>query len=153
MDLLDKFKTMLKEKGYKVTIQREKILNIIIENEDKQLTSEEIYNIIKKDCDSMGIATIYRTMHIFEDANIVCKFDNDENGVRYELIDINEKYQHPHFICQKCGEIFAVKDFDLNLIENELDKNYDFKIINYDIKLYGICPRCSKNSEMLSDCI
>lgn len=144
MDLLNKFKTTLKEKGYKVTLQREKILDTVIKNEHKQLTSEEIYNIIKNDYPNMGIATIYRTMHIFEDANIVCKFDNDENGVRYELIDINEKYQHPHFICKKCGEIFAVKDFNLNLIENELKKNYKFEIVNYDVKVYGICPKCSK---------
>lgn len=143
MHLLDEFKTTLKEKGYKVTNQREKILRTIIENECKQLTSEEIYNTVKKDYHNIGISTIYRTMRIFQDAGIVCKFDNDENGVRYELVDIDEKYQHPHFICQKCGGVFAVKNFNLNLIENELNKNYNFKVSNYDIKVYGICPRCS----------
>lgn len=148
MDLLGEFKYILKEKGYKLTSQREIILSTIIKNQHKQLTSEEIYNIIMEKWPNIGIATIYRTMHILQEANIVCKFDSDEDGVKYELRDIKEKYHHPHFICKKCGKVFPVKDFDLDLIEKELKKKHDFIVNNYNVKIYGLCPECCKNNKI-----
>ena len=142
MNSLDEFKSILKYKGYKLTHQREKILDIIIKNQYKHLTSEEVYELIKKDYPQIGISTIYRTMQLLEKLNIVCKFDNDGYGVKYELMDVDVKYQHPHFVCTQCGEIFPIKNFDLNLIENDMKNKYNFMIVNYSLKFYGICKEC-----------
>lgn len=142
--LLDGMRAKLKTKGYKVTPQRQKILDIIIKNEYKHLTSEEIYMLIKKECPEIGLATIYRNMQLLEKMNIVCKFDIDENGIRYELMDSRDKYQHPHFICTNCMSVFPVKDINLDSVESELNDRYKFKIANYSLKLYGICKNCSK---------
>ncbi len=56
----------------------------------------------------------------------------------------NDKYQHPHFICKNCNKVYPVKDVNLEQIKNKIDKNFNFKIINYSLKFYGICKNCSK---------
>ncbi|WP_454054719.1 Fur family transcriptional regulator [Clostridium sp. Marseille-Q7071] len=143
-ELLEEIRNSLKEKGYKITQPREKVLDIIIKNRYKHLTSDEIYVLIKKDYPKIGISTVYRTMQLLERINIVCKFDSDEEGIRYELMEPNDKYQHPHFICKNCNKVYPVKDVNLEQIKNKIDKNFNFKIIDYSLKFYGICKNCSK---------
>ncbi|ARC85957.1 ferric uptake regulator family protein [Clostridium argentinense CDC 2741] len=143
-ELLEEIRNSLKEKGYKITQPREKVLDIIIKNQYKHLTSDEIYVLIKKDYPKIGISTVYRTMQLLERINIVCKFDSDEEGIRYELMEPNDKYQHPHLICKNCNKVYPVKDINLEQIKNKIDKNFNLKIIDYSLKFYGICKNCSK---------
>lgn len=142
--LLEKIKKNLKEKDYKVTPQREKILRVIIKNQYKHLTCEEIYELIRKDYPEIGLATVYRTMQLLEKNKIVCKFDLDEDGIRYEFMEPDNEHQHPHFICKECGKVYPVKDVMLDLVKSEIGKKYSFKIINYSLKLYGVCENCNK---------
>lgn len=146
MNLLEKYKSILKVKGYKVTYQREKILDILIKNQYKHLTTEEIYEILRGEYPQVGVATVYRTIQVLENLNIVCEFDRDQDGIKYELVEINERYQHPHFICMNCKKIFPIKktDFNLELVKNKLGHRYNFKVDNCNIKLYGICKECSR---------
>ncbi|MDD3224617.1 MAG: Fur family transcriptional regulator [Clostridium sp.] len=143
-ELSKKIKYILKENGNKMTPQRQKIIDAILENQYKHLNSEEIYTIIKKDYLEIGIATVYRTMQLLEKMNIVSKFDIDENGIRYELMELGDKHQHPHFICTNCGSIFPLKNIDFGKTQNDLNSKYGFKITDYNIKLYGICKKCSE---------
>lgn len=142
--LSEKIKNMLKEKGYKVTLQREKILDIIIKNQSKHLTSDEIYMIIKNDYPEIGLATVYRTMQLLEKTNIVCKFDSDENRIRYELMEPDDKFPHPHFICKACGRVYPVKEAISDSMKDDFNKHYGFKIVSYDLKFYGICKNCNR---------
>lgn len=121
-------------------------MDTIIKNQYKHLTAEEIYEIIKRDYPQVGLATVYRTMKVLGNLNIVCKFDEDQDGIKYELMEINEKHQHLHFICISCKKIYPIKEiiFNLELIESKLSHRYDFKIDNCNIKLYGICQECSR---------
>ncbi|WP_234122685.1 Fur family transcriptional regulator [Clostridium hydrogenum] len=142
-ELSKRIKYSIEKNGCKMTVQRQKVIDVIIENQHKHLNSEEIYAIIKKDYPEMGIATIYRTMQLLEKMNIVVKFDIDEDGIRYELRDIEDKHQHPHFICTNCGAVIPLKNTDVMISQNELNIKYGFKITDYSLKLYGICKKCS----------
>lgn len=144
-ELSKKIKYSLKKNGCKMTPQRQKIVDVILENQHKHLNSEEIYTIIKKDYPEMGIATIYRTMQLLEKMNIVCKFDIDESGIRYEVRGMDDKHQHPHFICTNCGNIIPLKDIEFDTIQNKISDEYGFKITDYNLKLYGICKKCNKS--------
>lgn len=142
--MLDEFKNILKEKGYKLTPQREKVLATFIKNKYKHLSSEEIYKMVKKDYPQIGLATIYRTIQIMEKENIICRFDTEGDIIKYELMDINEKYQHPHCICLKCGRVLAIRQFSLNSIKTKLEKKYNFTVVSYNFKFYGICKKCGE---------
>lgn len=62
MNTMELLKDKLKETGFKITPQRRAIVEILIKNTDKHLSSEEIYDLVRVDCPEIGLATVYRTM-------------------------------------------------------------------------------------------
>ena len=70
---INELKENLKEKGYKLTPQRRAILDIIIDKEGQHLTAEEIYDEVKKICPDIGLATVYRTVLLLEEVNVIYK--------------------------------------------------------------------------------
>jgi len=138
----EKLKQDLKERGYKLTPQRRAILNVIIDNEGKHLSPEEIYDQVKMECPEIGLATVYRTVQLLEKMGILYKMNFDDGVSRYELVHSTEDHQHHHLICLKCGAIEEVEDDLLEVLEDRISKKYDFSIENHDVKFYGYCKRC-----------
>ncbi|MBP2031566.1 Fur family ferric uptake transcriptional regulator [Clostridium algifaecis] len=144
---IERLKNSLKEKGYKLTPQRRAIVDIIIKNEGKHLTTEEIYDLVKKDCPEIGLATVYRTVQLLEDIGVVCKLDLDDGCSRYEIIHEQEIHQHHHLICTRCSRIIEVPDKLLEGLESQIESKYNFKILNHSLKFYGICSECLEKSK------
>ncbi len=134
-------KEKLKEKGCKLTPQRRSILDIIVENEGKHLSTEEIYDLVKRKCPEIGLATVYRTMQMFDEVGIVYKHNFDDGRSRYEL-NHNEDHQHHHLICVNCNKVIEVEEDLLEQLENEVEKKYDFLITNHNVKFFGYCNKC-----------
>ncbi len=61
---IEKYKSILKEEGYKFTDQRKSILNTIIDHSHEHLSSEEVFNLVSLDYPEIGIATVYRTLQL-----------------------------------------------------------------------------------------
>ncbi|WP_142414498.1 Fur family transcriptional regulator [Hathewaya massiliensis] len=146
-DKLLELKDVLKEKGYKLTPQRRAILNSIIENDGKHLTVEELYEEVKKDCPEIGLATVYRTVQLLEEVGFICKLDFDDGCSRYELINEDEEHHHHHLICNACGKVIEVEGDLLGELEDNIEKNYKFKVLNHSVKFYGICSECKDYKE------
>lgn len=142
---IEKLKEELKLKGYKLTPQRRAIVNIIIQNEGSHLTAEELYDLVKKECPEIGLATVYRTIQLLEDIGIVFKINLDDGCNRYELVDEDEIHQHHHLICRKCGKVIQVEEDLLDTIEKNVEKEYKFKIENHSLKFIGLCNECLRN--------
>lgn len=140
---IEEIKIYLKSKGYKLTAQRECILNIIIENKDKHLTVDEIYNYVYKKNRTIGIATVYRTILLFEELGVISKLIFDDRIIRYELSSFDEKHTHHHLICVKCNKIMEVREDLLEELEVQVESKYDFKIIDHNLKILGICSKCN----------
>ena len=116
MDInVDYIKERLKEEGYKLTTQRRAILDAIIENSGSHLSPEEIYEVVKLKYPEIGLATVYRTLQLFEQLDIVCKLNFDDGCNRYELNSDSNDHHHHHLICLNCGKVIEVK---LDLLEN-----------------------------------
>jgi Fe2+/Zn2+ uptake regulation proteins len=143
---INKLKDNLKEKGYKLTPQRRAIVDILIENEGKHLTAEEIYDLVKEDCPEIGLATVYRTILLLEEMGIISKIDIGDNCSRYELIHDEENHQHHHLICTNCDKIIEVEGDLLDVLENNIEDKYGFVIKNHSLKFYGICKECAENN-------
>lgn len=139
------FKDKLKENSLKLTPQRRSILDSILENEGNHLSIEEIYKIVKKRCPEIGLATIYRTMQMFDEIGLVYKHNFDDGRSRYEL-NLNENHQHHHLICTKCGKVLEVEEDLLEQLELEIANKYNFAIINHNVKFYGHCDICKDKS-------
>lgn len=140
---LDNYMNSLKKEGYKLTYQREVILNIIMENKDDHLSCDDIYSMVSKDYPKIGLATIYRTLQLFEKLNIVYKINFDDGFSRYELNHGTEDHHHHHLICLKCGKVMEVKLDLLDSLEKEIEKDGKFTIANHNVKFYGYCNGCN----------
>lgn len=136
----------LKVKGYKLTPQRRAIVDTIIDNEGKHLTAEEIYDEVKRRCPEIGLATVYRTIILLEELSVICRLDLNDGCSRYELVHKNEMHRHHHLVCNNCNKVFEVQDDLLEELEEGIENQYGFKILDHSVKFYGICNNCQKKT-------
>ena len=127
---MDEVKEKFKREGYKLTTQRRAILDVIIENQDKHLNPEEIYDIVKVKYPEIGIATVYRTLQLLEKLDIIYRLNFDDGYNRYELNYSSEIHHHHHLICLKCGKVMEVK---LDLLENLEKQMKWFQFLALDV--------------------
>lgn len=132
----------IKENGYKLTPQRREILNTLVESRGKHLNCDEIYESVRLKCPEIGIATVYRTLQILESTENINRINLDDGCVRYEINFGEEKHNHHHLICKLCGNITEVRIDLLENLENNIEQNYSFKILDHDLKFFGICNKC-----------
>ncbi len=139
---IENLKEQLKIKGYKLTPQRRAVVNIVLNNKGNHLTAEEMYDLVKKECPEIGLATIYRTVQLLEDIGILCKINLDDGCNRYELLDNEEAHHHHHLICRQCGKVLEVEEDLLDSIEKNVESKYKFRIENHSVKFLGVCNEC-----------
>ncbi|SCY98212.1 Fur family transcriptional regulator [Alkaliphilus peptidifermentans] len=142
-NLMDVLKERLKEKGFKLTPQRRATLDVIFGNQGKHLNTEEIYGLVKEKCPEIGLATVYRTLQLLEEMELVSKLNLDDGCSRYEFNNHEDDHQHHHLICQSCGNVIEVEIDLLDQLEQEIENVYQFKIKDHKVKFFGICSECS----------
>lgn len=144
---INQFKEILKDEGYKVTNQRLEILKALANHRNEHLSSDDIYDIVSKKNSDIGIATIYRTLQLFEKLNIVHKLNFDDGFSRYELNLENDNHRHHHLICLDCGKVMEVKLDLLESLEEEIENEGNFKIVDHNVKFYGYCSDCCAQAD------
>jgi len=143
----------LKDRGYRATTGRKAILDVLA-NTKEHLSAGDIYLKVHSIYPSIGLTSVYRTLEILVNVDLVRKFDFNNPKARYELIEGPEdKRHHHHLICTVCNKIIDYADFvdeELALLkqtEKHLAKKYNFKIINHMVQYYGLCEKCVKKKE------
>jgi Fur family ferric uptake transcriptional regulator len=142
MEIMENLKDKLKEKGYKLTPQRRATLDTIIKNQGKHLSTEEIYDMVKENCPEIGLATVYRTLQLLDELDVISKINFDDGCSRYELNTHEDDHQHHHLICLKCGDVIEVEVDLMETLEDEIENNYNFKISDHKVKFFGYCSKC-----------
>ncbi len=140
---IDSTKAILKKAGSKVTPQRMAVLSVLL-NGRRHMTIEEIYDEVKAVKPEMGVATVYRTILLFDELGIVKKLDLNDGIYRYEMNDDEGNHGHHHLICSSCGRVDEVKDDLLDSVEKTIEKDYKFRIKDHSLKFYGLCNDCVK---------
>ena len=140
----DLFKKMLKEKGLKLTGQRPLVLETMAEHPGEHLTAEEIFDLARRNYPEIGLATIYRTLQVLVELNVVDKISFDDGFARYELIEEldSERHHHHHAICIGCKTVISLEEDLLEALEQELMENLGFAVTDHEVKLYGYCKEC-----------
>ncbi|HBI92244.1 MAG TPA: transcriptional repressor, partial [Terrisporobacter glycolicus] len=91
------------------------------------------------------LATVYRTMQLLDEIGVISKLNLDDGCIRYEInLNKSETHNHHHLICKKCGKIIEVEDDLMDNVEKEIQSAYKFKILDHDVKFYGLCQDCNK---------
>lgn len=152
-DKQDRFKKLLKENGLKVTNQRIIILEVLEARPNEHLTAEEIYECVKEKYPEIGLATVYRTIQLLSELNLIDKLNLDDGYVRYEIgkqgNDENGHHHH-HLICLSCGKVLTFQDDLLESIEQKIEETMGFLVSDHEAKFYGYCKCCRKNENQES---
>jgi len=121
-------------KGVKLTEQRKIIAKIMSDSQDHP-DVDELYRRASKIDSKISIATVYRTVKLFEEAGIVAKHDFKGGKARYE--ELNEGH-HDHLIDIKTGEIIEFVDDEIEKLQQKVAEKYGYKLVDHKLELYGI---------------
>jgi len=137
---LNDFKQLLKDNSLKFTIQREVILEMLY-NSDEHLTPEGLHHLIQEKHPDLntGIATVYRTLSLLEDSEMVTSLSFGAQGKKYEL---GAKDHHDHIICTKCGSISEFVDEEIESRQKKIAEELGFIMQEHSMQIYGICKIC-----------
>ena len=125
-------------KGIKLTDQRRVIAKVMSESKETYGEADhpdvdELYNRVSKIDPKISIATVYRTVKIFEEAGILTKHDFKGGKARYELND-----DHNHLIDIKTGEIIEFVDEEINQLQQKIAEKYGYTLVDHRLELYGV---------------
>ena len=126
------------EKGVKLTEQRKIIARVISESKQTYGESDhpdvdELYSRVSKIDPKISIATVYRTVKLFEEAGILVKHDFKAGKARYEIND-----DHNHLIDIKTGEIIEFVDNDIEELQKKIADKYGYELVDHKLELYGV---------------
>ncbi len=138
---LDTLKQKLSDRECKLTPQRRIIMEIFSQNQGKHLSAEDVYGMVKKTHPEIGFATIYRTLDLFAELDILQKIDFGDGRGRFEFSESKVHYHH-HLICLKCGSVAEFDDDLLETLESIIEKKNRFQIVDHQLKFYGYCEKC-----------
>ncbi len=136
---------MLKDKGLKVTNQRLLVLEVLADHRDKHMTAEDIYELVKEDYPEIGLATIYRTVQLLREMQLVDRINLDDGCLRYEISDLCDgetKHHHHHLICKTCGKVVPFEEDLLDELERLVEQETGFQVSDHELKFYGQCEEC-----------
>ena len=149
-DNQERFKKLLRENGLKVTSQRLMILEALIKRPDKHLTAEEIYELVKAENPDIGLATIYRTIQLLSELNLIDKLNLGDGQVRYEIGQLDKDHNihhHHHLICLNCDKILTFEDDLLDQLEDTIEETMGFRVVDHEVKLFGYCSECAEEEK------
>lgn len=145
----EKFRKMLREKGLKVTNQRLLVLEVLAAHRDRHMTAEDIYELVREDYPEIGLATIYRTVQLLLEMQLVGRISLDDGCACYEIgefYDGEERHHHHHLVCRTCGQVIPFKDDLLDELESRIEKEMGFHVLDHELKFYGQCQECLKKA-------
>ena len=126
-------------KGVKLTEQRKIIAKIMSESDDHP-DVDELYNRVSKIDPKISIATVYRTVKVFEEAGILAKHDFKGGKPRYE--EMRESH-HDHLIDVKTGEIIEFVDEEIEKLQKKVADKYGYDLVDHKLELYGVKKKSS----------
>ena len=123
-----------KSKGVRLTDQRKVIAQVMSDTKDHP-DVDELHKRVSEVDKKISIATVYRTVKLFEEAGILEKHEFKGGKARYE--ELNEGH-HDHLIDVKTGEIIEFVDEEIEKLQKKVAEKYGYKLVDHKLELYGI---------------
>jgi len=122
------------KKGVRLTDQRKIIAKVMSETSNHP-DVDELHKSVSKLDTKISIATVYRTVKLFEEVGILAKHEFKGGKARYE--EVNEGH-HDHLIDIKSGEIIEFVDYEIEKLQKKVAEKYGYKLVDHKLELYGI---------------
>jgi Fe2+ or Zn2+ uptake regulation protein len=130
----------LKEKGMRITAQREAIVDILLTSE-KALDPLEVYDLTRRSHPSLGVVTVYRTMECLEHLGLLQKVHQACGCNKY--LKLKEGHHHL-LICTNCGRAVYFEGLNFEDQFEKVAENNNFQLQDHWLQLSGLCGRCQK---------
>ncbi len=134
------FSDFLEKKDLKLTSQRRTILHQAMR--EGHFSAEDLLEFSKKEDPTVSKATVYRTLALLKESNILEEQDFGEGKKLYERAE--GRKHHDHLICIKCGRIIEFENEAIEHLQDAQAKKSRFKIVYHSLKIFGFCQDCSK---------
>lgn len=123
----------LRKAGLKVTQPRKLILNLLEDADNKHVTADDIYRVLMRAGEDIGLATVYRVLHQFESAGLVVKH-NFEGGQAYYELDSGP--HHDHMVCVETGKVIEFFNDEIEKLQAEIAAAHGYEIEDHSLVLY-----------------
>jgi Fur family ferric uptake transcriptional regulator len=131
---MDRLEKLCADKGLRMTEPRRIIARVLSSSEDHP-DAEELHRRANSMDASISLATVYRTVNLFEDAGIIQAHDFRDGRARYE--EVPDEH-HDHLINVKSGEVVEFHSEEIERLQVEIAKKLGFKLVDHRLELYGI---------------
>jgi Fur family ferric uptake transcriptional regulator len=131
--MLSRIERLCESKGLKMTEQRRVIAQVLSDSDDHP-DVELVYRRASEIDPKISIATVYRTVKLFEEANILMRHDFGEGRARYE--EAPEEH-HDHLIDVQSGEVIEFQNDDIERLQREVAATLGFDLVGHRLELYG----------------
>ena len=122
------------EKGLKMTEQRRVIARVLSEADDHP-DAAEVYRRAADLDPRISMATVYRTIRLFEDCNVLERLNFGDGRVRYEEAS---REHHDHLIDVKSGKIIEFQNTEIERLQREVAREFGYELVDHRLELYGI---------------
>ena len=131
---VDRIEKLCVEKGMRMTDQRRVVARVLSSAKDHP-DVEELYRRAHAEDPHISIATVYRTVRLFEEAGIIERHDFRDGRSRYEeMPDVH----HDHLIDMRTGRVIEFVDEDIEKLQQAIARRLGFRLIDHRLELYGV---------------
>jgi Fur family transcriptional regulator, ferric uptake regulator len=136
----DTLKSVLHQRGFRMTAQRQKILNIFqTMTQGNHLSAEDLHELLKHDGETISLSTVYRTLHMMTQMGVLRELELAEGHKHYEL-NPSPTDLHHHLVCMQCNRTVEFKnDLILQISEKQAKLN-GYQMLDCQLTLYVACP-------------
>ena len=135
------FLQRLRERGLRLTPQREMVLSAMHETEGLA-TADEIYSRVQVLSAAVDLSTVYRTLDLLQEFNMVACIDPGDGQHRYELLGVHGP--HIHLVCQSCGKVSGIEPEEARPLAARLEARYGFIVDLDHLSISGLCRECAQ---------
>jgi Fur family ferric uptake transcriptional regulator len=125
----------LEMRGHRVTDSRRRVLGAVLAQDAPHFTVDDILH----GAGMVGRATVFRTMKLLTDLNIVCRVLLEDGALHYRL---SAHGHHHHLVCRQCGRIEDFSQCDVEPLVRQLARTASFEIQGHWLEVYGRCRTC-----------
>ena len=121
-------------RGHRLTASRRRVLEAVLAA-PAHFTVDDVL----RRTDGVGRATVFRTMKLLQDLNVVCRVLIDNGSLHYRL---STRGHHHHLVCRSCGRVEDFSTCDVSALVEQLGRNTDYEIEEHWLEVYGRCSSC-----------
>ena len=136
----------LARKGYRLTAQREAVLEALRAT-DSHPDPHWLYLQVREKVPHVSLGTIYRALHVLQDAGLVRKLISSGAVSRWD----GDTQEHDHVLCISCGRLMDISLDAVKGMDERVARRTGYKIMRHRLEFYGLCPQCLAHEEAVRD--